>query len=160
MKSHFENRKFFAALLVLIALAGCTRFKQCAYEGIGRDEWQKPDEVIRALAIRPGIAGIRVSRGRSGVRLEASVQFGRPGLGFRGVQGAGGEAVEAGLLIVGESVYRLWTFAARASTRLVRLEGWQSWPALPAPREQRRSRSPCAGIRARRASPPHDLPAQ
>ena len=54
MKSHFENRKFFAALLVLIALAGCTRFKQCAYEGIGRDEWQKPDEVIRALAIRPG----------------------------------------------------------------------------------------------------------
>lgn len=41
-------------LLVFILLAGCTKLKQCAYEGIGRDEWQKPDEVVRALAIKPG----------------------------------------------------------------------------------------------------------
>jgi arsenite methyltransferase len=56
MKPHFEfqRRSFFAALLVLTALCACTRVKQCAYEGVGRDEWQKPDEVIRALALRPG----------------------------------------------------------------------------------------------------------
>ncbi|HEY1266535.1 MAG TPA: methyltransferase domain-containing protein [Candidatus Binatia bacterium] len=54
MKLHFDNRRLLTALLVLLALAGCTRLKQCAYEGIGRDEWQKPDEVIRAIAIRPG----------------------------------------------------------------------------------------------------------
>ncbi|HEY1266097.1 MAG TPA: methyltransferase domain-containing protein [Candidatus Binatia bacterium] len=54
MKAHFDNRRLLTALLVFVALAGCTRLKQCAYEGVGRDEWQKPDEVIRALAIRPG----------------------------------------------------------------------------------------------------------
>jgi arsenite methyltransferase len=45
--------RFFFLLLFLL-LAGCTKLKQCAYEGVGRDEWQKPDEVIRALAINPG----------------------------------------------------------------------------------------------------------
>lgn len=45
-------RPFF--LLVFLALAGCTALKQCAYEGFGRDEWQKPDDVIRSLEIRPG----------------------------------------------------------------------------------------------------------
>lgn len=50
----FQRRRFFAALIVVLALAGCTSLKQCAYEGFGRNEWQKPDEVIRALAIRPG----------------------------------------------------------------------------------------------------------
>jgi arsenite methyltransferase len=53
--SHQAQRRLFAALLIsFLALASCTRLKQCAYEGIGRDDWQKPDEVIRALAIRPG----------------------------------------------------------------------------------------------------------
>lgn len=41
-------------LLAFFLLAGCATLKQCAYEGIGRDEWQKPDEVIRFLGIRPG----------------------------------------------------------------------------------------------------------
>jgi ubiquinone/menaquinone biosynthesis C-methylase UbiE len=41
-------------LLALLLLAGCTRLKQCFYEGVGRDEWQKPQEVIRSLDIRPG----------------------------------------------------------------------------------------------------------
>ncbi|HEY2987528.1 MAG TPA: methyltransferase domain-containing protein [Candidatus Binatia bacterium] len=45
---------FRLALLVFLLLSSCTRLKQCAYEGVGRDEWQKPDEVIRALALRPG----------------------------------------------------------------------------------------------------------
>ncbi len=54
MKPHFDNRRLLTALLVFFTLAGCTRLKQCAYEGVGRDEWQKPDEVIRALAIKRG----------------------------------------------------------------------------------------------------------
>ncbi len=41
-------------LLVVLLLASCTSLKRCAYEGINRDEWQKPDEVIRGLGIRPG----------------------------------------------------------------------------------------------------------
>ena len=78
MKSHFENRKLFAALLVLIALAGCTRLKQCAYEGIGRDEWQKPDEVVRVLAIRPGdqVADVGSGGGYFTFRLAKAVGAG------------------------------------------------------------------------------------
>lgn len=41
-----------AALAVLAV--GCTSLKRFAYEGFGRDGWQKPDEVIRTLGIRPG----------------------------------------------------------------------------------------------------------
>jgi len=48
------RRRSFLALFALLALSACTHVKQCAYEGFGRDEWQKPDEVIRALAIGPG----------------------------------------------------------------------------------------------------------
>ncbi len=43
-----------SVLLALLIFSGCTTLKRCAYEGIGRDEWQKPDEVIRSLGIRPG----------------------------------------------------------------------------------------------------------
>ncbi|HEY3306790.1 MAG TPA: methyltransferase domain-containing protein [Candidatus Binatia bacterium] len=49
-----DQRVRLSFLLLFLLLAGCTKLKQCAYEGIGRDEWQKPDEVIRALDIRPG----------------------------------------------------------------------------------------------------------
>lgn len=60
MKDYSENprrsdkRVRLSFLLVFLLLAGCTKLKQCAYEGVGRDEWQKPDEVIRSLAINPG----------------------------------------------------------------------------------------------------------
>lgn len=37
-----------------LAAAGCTTLKRFAYEGFGRDEWQKPEEVMRALRIAPG----------------------------------------------------------------------------------------------------------
>ena len=50
-----RNKRFHLfVLLACLVLSGCTTLKQCAYEGIGRDEWQKPDEVIRSLEIRPG----------------------------------------------------------------------------------------------------------
>lgn len=48
--------KFFgvAALAALVLFAGCTAFKRCAYEGFGRDDWQKPEQVIEALALETG----------------------------------------------------------------------------------------------------------
>lgn len=43
-----------AILLALLLFAGCTTLKRCAYEGLGRDQWQKPDQVVLALRIKPG----------------------------------------------------------------------------------------------------------
>jgi ubiquinone/menaquinone biosynthesis C-methylase UbiE len=44
-------RFFFLAALLL---GGCAGLKQCAYEGLSRDQWQEPQRVIRSLQIRPG----------------------------------------------------------------------------------------------------------
>jgi arsenite methyltransferase len=44
----------FAALAALSATLGCGAWKRFAYEGIGRDAWQKPDSVISLLEIAPG----------------------------------------------------------------------------------------------------------
>jgi arsenite methyltransferase len=41
-------------LLLLFLIAGCARLKQCAYEGVNRDQWQQRDRVIQSLQIRPG----------------------------------------------------------------------------------------------------------
>ncbi len=44
-----------AAALVLVALGtGCTSLKRCAYEGYGRDGWQKPEQVVRSLEVARG----------------------------------------------------------------------------------------------------------
>jgi len=43
-----------ALLAGLVFLASCTALKRYAYEGFGRDGWQKPDEVVAALALRAG----------------------------------------------------------------------------------------------------------
>jgi len=43
-----------AFLLAFLLLTGCTGLKRWAYEGFNRDEWQKPEEVIRVLDIRAG----------------------------------------------------------------------------------------------------------
>jgi arsenite methyltransferase len=41
--------------VVAVALfAGCAQLKQCAYEGVNRDDWQQPQRVIAALNVRPG----------------------------------------------------------------------------------------------------------
>ena len=40
--------------LVGLHLPGCTSLRRWGYEGWGRDRGQKPEEVIRALAIEPG----------------------------------------------------------------------------------------------------------
>ena len=62
-------------LLICLLLAGCTELKQCAYQGIGRDEWQKPDQVIRSLAIRPGdhVADLGSGGGYFTLRLAKAV---------------------------------------------------------------------------------------
>jgi len=50
-----HHRTAVAGLILLCGLlAGCSKFKQWAYEGIDRDQWQQPDKVIAALQIKPG----------------------------------------------------------------------------------------------------------
>jgi len=54
------RRKLLGIFLAVLALAALliwlnrTELKLWVYEGGGRDAWQKPDEVMRALAIAPG----------------------------------------------------------------------------------------------------------
>lgn len=45
---------FKLAVAFTLILAGCARLKQCAYDGLNRDEWQQPQKVIAALKIQPG----------------------------------------------------------------------------------------------------------
>ena len=48
------RRRALLACLLLLVLPSCTAWKRCAYESAGRDDWQKPDEVVAALGIQPG----------------------------------------------------------------------------------------------------------
>jgi arsenite methyltransferase len=41
-------------LAALLLFAGCAQLKQCAYEGLSRDDWQQPQKVIENLQVRPG----------------------------------------------------------------------------------------------------------
>jgi ubiquinone/menaquinone biosynthesis C-methylase UbiE len=57
--NYLERRKpwrdFFQSIfLVAFLFSGCAGLKQCAYEGLSRDEWQQPQRVIQSLQIRPG----------------------------------------------------------------------------------------------------------
>jgi arsenite methyltransferase len=45
---------FRLAFALALLIAGCAQFKQCAYQGVGRDQWQQPGKVIAALKIQPG----------------------------------------------------------------------------------------------------------
>lgn len=63
------------AVLLALAVAGCTPVKRFAYEGFNRDEWQKPEEVVRALRIQPGqvIADLGSGSGYFTFRLAQAV---------------------------------------------------------------------------------------
>jgi arsenite methyltransferase len=49
-----RRRVLIPLALLLILLSGCGDFKRFLYEGIGRDRWQFPEEVVQSLGIRPG----------------------------------------------------------------------------------------------------------
>ena len=68
-------RKIAFSLVLITALTlGCS-FKRCAYEGLGRDAWQKPDQVIDALALLPGqsVADLGSGTGYFTARLARAV---------------------------------------------------------------------------------------
>jgi len=49
-----SSKIFRFCLAAILLLAGCAQLKQCAYQGVNRDEWQQPQKVITALNIKPG----------------------------------------------------------------------------------------------------------
>jgi ubiquinone/menaquinone biosynthesis C-methylase UbiE len=51
-----RRRHLEICLGALLFVSGCTTLKQCAYEGLSRDDWQQPQRVIQSLQIRPGAA--------------------------------------------------------------------------------------------------------
>lgn len=66
------------ALAFLLLAAACTTLKRCAYEGFDRESWQRPDEVIAALALRPGatVADLGSGSGYFTLRLARAVGHG------------------------------------------------------------------------------------
>jgi ubiquinone/menaquinone biosynthesis C-methylase UbiE len=64
-----------ATALTAVLLAGCGALKRYAYEGRGRDAWQKPDEVIALLGIRAGdrVADLGAGGGYFSFRLADAV---------------------------------------------------------------------------------------
>ena len=62
-------------LIIACLLAGCATLKQCAYEGVSRDQWQQPDQVIASLALRQGdrVADLGAGSGYFTFRLAQSV---------------------------------------------------------------------------------------
>jgi len=50
-----RNKKVYLFVLLCCLLASCSKLKQWAYQGIDRDRWQQPENVIAALKIREGM---------------------------------------------------------------------------------------------------------
>ena len=50
------SRHHFSRFLLALGLffAGCAQLKQCAYQGVNRNDWQQPQKVIAALKLQPG----------------------------------------------------------------------------------------------------------
>ncbi len=48
------NKTIYLLALLCCLNLGCSKFKQWAYQGFDRDQWQQPDKVIAALQIRQG----------------------------------------------------------------------------------------------------------
>ena len=62
-------------VVAAIVLAACAQLKQCAYEGVNRDDWQQPQRVIAALNVRPGdqVADLGAGSGYFTFRLAKAV---------------------------------------------------------------------------------------
>jgi arsenite methyltransferase len=67
--------KILTFVVAAVLLAGCAQLKQCAYEGVNRDDWQQPQRVITALNLRPGdqVADLGSGGGYFTFRLAAAV---------------------------------------------------------------------------------------
>jgi ubiquinone/menaquinone biosynthesis C-methylase UbiE len=72
-----RGRKLLAVVAVLLVVlgSGCGRLKRFGYEGIGRDRWQKPDQVISSLGIESGqhVADLGAGGGYFTFRLAGAV---------------------------------------------------------------------------------------
>jgi arsenite methyltransferase len=68
------NRLALATVLAALA-TGCAASKRFAYEGIGRDEWQRPEAVVALLGIGPGdrVADLGAGGGYFTFRLAEAV---------------------------------------------------------------------------------------
>ncbi|MGB5079864.1 MAG: methyltransferase domain-containing protein [Burkholderiales bacterium] len=75
MTSLPPRRAWAAAVLAVLLLCGCSALKRFAYEGFGRDGWQKPEEVVAALGLRAGdrVADIGSGSGYFTLRLARAV---------------------------------------------------------------------------------------
>ncbi len=75
MRRHSLGAVLFTAAITLVLAAGCGALKRRGYTPSDRDEWQKPDEVIAALAIQPGshVADIGAGGGYFTYRLAEAV---------------------------------------------------------------------------------------
>lgn len=69
------KRRRLSLCLFLLLLSGCAIFKQCAYEGVKRDQWQQPNRVIASLTLTPGerIADLGAGSGYFTFRLAQAV---------------------------------------------------------------------------------------
>jgi arsenite methyltransferase len=72
-KHHLPRLALFG--LALLFLAGCAFLKQCAYEGLNRDQWQQPQRVVETLALRAGdhVADLGSGSGYFTFRLATAV---------------------------------------------------------------------------------------
>jgi len=76
--SRRPDRSRAAALAVVacaLLAAGCGALRRCAYEGIGRDDWQQPERVVADLALAPGarVADLGAGGGYFTFRLARAV---------------------------------------------------------------------------------------
>ncbi|MGH0030960.1 MAG: class I SAM-dependent methyltransferase [Myxococcota bacterium] len=69
------NARVLLVACIALQLSGCGAWKRFAYEGFGRDSWQRPDEVIALLGLAEGdtVADLGAGGGYFTFRLAAAV---------------------------------------------------------------------------------------
>jgi len=75
MKTPRTRLALVLAALSLLLVGGCNAIQRFAYEGFDRDDWQQPDRVVAALALRPGdrVADLGAGGGYFTFRLAEAV---------------------------------------------------------------------------------------
>jgi arsenite methyltransferase len=76
-----SKHRYIGHLVILFGLlfAGCAQLKQCAYEGINRDDWQQPQKVIAALEIQAGAVIVDLGSGSGYFTLKLAEAAGPTG---------------------------------------------------------------------------------